>query len=593
MHPEMIGPFKIDRKIGAGGMGNVYRGIHQETGQVAAIKVLPASMAREDGFVQRFNREIGALKQLSNRHIVQLFGNGETDDGSYYYAMEFVDGVTLTTEIIDRRRLPWSEVIDISLQIATALKAAHDAGIVHRDLKPSNLMLTKERVIKLADFGVAHVFASTRLTRTGGIVGTAEYMSPEQAKGQRATGKSDLYSLGIVMYTMLTGKPPFTGQTANDILQKHQYAQFDKPSRYVPDVPRLLEELICQLLEKDPSRRVPDALVLIRRLEQIRSRIEFAERSAKFSEEVTRDRDQPGPPGQAAHPDEPQSSDDGIHHPGPATLVRDLLRNDAADSLRKSPIARFFDNTFVLLALLGLIILGGFYFTRRNAVDPMQQLERARAVLSSRPGSGWIRTRDEILQPLLNDPELESQHPEIRSMIGQVDQFEFCRSLRVTAANGSSAQSEIQRLIRMSFEEYSSGNPTDAIQQLEAVTAMVRGDSEYRYLREFLIDTLQQWTSEQTTVGRRSLIENLLKSAEVQIREHRTSTAGDALRAALKVYGNDESLKNELDACRALLATIPAADDITDESAAGTAPVADLEQNEELPISEDQKKLND
>ena len=172
MHPDKVGPYLIDRKIGAGGMGNVYHGVHELTQQEAAIKVLPVAMAREDGFVQRFSREIDALRQLSNRHIVQLFQDGETTDGTFYYAMEFVDGHTLTAEITNRKKLPWKDVIEYSMQIAAALKAAHDAGIVHRDLKPSNLMLTNDRVIKLTDFGVASLFASARLTRTGGVVGT-------------------------------------------------------------------------------------------------------------------------------------------------------------------------------------------------------------------------------------------------------------------------------------------------------------------------------------------------------------------------------------------------------------------------------------
>lgn len=548
MHPEVIGPYRIDRKIGAGGMGNVYRGTHSDTGQVAAIKVLPASMAREDGFVQRFSREIGALKQLSNRHIVQLFGNGETADGSYYYAMEYVDGVTLTTEIIDRRRIPWAEVIELSLQTASALKAAHDAGIIHRDLKPSNLMLTSDRVIKLTDFGVAHVFASTRLTRTGGIVGTAEYMSPEQARGQRATKRSDLYSLGVVMYAMLTGKPPFTGQTANDVLQKHQFAQYDKPSRYVPEIPRLLEELVCQLLEKDPGKRLPDALVLIRRLEQVRSRIEFAGRAEQLQQNSLNQSSD----GDSTL-DRSDSSEPGVHSPGPATMVRDLLRNDAAETLRKSPIARFFDNTIVLVSLLGLIIVGGIYMSRRNSVTPQHQLERAREILNYRAGSAWLRARDDLLQPLIADDAFREQHAEIRRMIGQVDQFEFCRSLRVSAASDNSAQSELQRLIRRAFEKYSSGSPLEAILQLESVEAIVREDPEYRFLRQFLVETLQQWSSEQTIAGRRSLLENLLKTAETQILEHRTTTAAESLKGALLLYNGDNSVATELAACQRLL----------------------------------------
>ena len=136
MHPDRIGSYRIDRKIGSGGMGNVFLGVHEKTGQEAAIKVLPASMAREDGFVIRFSREIDALKSLSSPYIVKLFQNGTSDDGSYYYSMEFVDGETLTSMISRRKKIPWQEVIDISLQIARALKAAHNAGIVHREWKP-------------------------------------------------------------------------------------------------------------------------------------------------------------------------------------------------------------------------------------------------------------------------------------------------------------------------------------------------------------------------------------------------------------------------------------------------------------------------
>ena len=178
MHPEQVGPWRIERRLGTGGMGNVYLGTHTQSSEQAAIKVLPASIAREEGFSERFGREIQALRQLSNRHIVAFFQNGVCEDGTLFYAMEYVDGPTLTAEIQSRKRLPWREVLGLALQAATALKAAHDAGVIHRDLKPSNLMLTRDRVLKLADFGVASLFASSRLTQAGSVIGTAEYMSP-------------------------------------------------------------------------------------------------------------------------------------------------------------------------------------------------------------------------------------------------------------------------------------------------------------------------------------------------------------------------------------------------------------------------------
>ncbi|MBL8818995.1 MAG: serine/threonine protein kinase [Planctomyces sp.] len=549
MHPERIGPYRIDRKIGAGGMGNVYHGVHEVSGQVAAIKVLPASMAREDGFVQRFEREIAALRQLNNRHIVELYGNGETEDQSYYYAMEFVDGVTLTTEITDRKRLPWQEVIDLSLQIAYALKAAHDAGIVHRDLKPSNLMVTRDRVIKLTDFGVAHVFATTRLTRTGGVVGTAEYMSPEQARGQRATKRSDIYSLGAVMYAMLTGRPPFTGATANDILQKHQFAQCDKPSRYVPEIPRLLEEFVCQLLEKDPARRPADAVVLIRKLEQIRSRIDFSERQL---ETETIERPAPGVTVRG-----PSAIDPDVHHPGPATLVRDLLREEARSSLNKSPVARFFDNTFVLIALFGLVVAVGVYLSRRNHVDPNEQFARAQSILKASPGPAWLRARDELLQPLLSVDEMDKHFEEIREMIGQINQYEFTRSLRITSASDGSEQSEIQRQIRRAFEMQSNGDPVEAVRQIDSVLSMIKEDRSYYFLSKFLQETKTQWSTDQNIAGRRAVAQRSLSEARKAQEDGNSERARELVNAILQIYGSDKSMSQEIQYCQEILDKLP------------------------------------
>ncbi|HTI51930.1 MAG TPA: serine/threonine-protein kinase, partial [Planctomycetaceae bacterium] len=268
MNPEQIGPYRISEKLGSGGMGNVYLGEHVETGEKAAVKVLTASLAREAGFVERFNREIDAMRKLDNPHIVKLFDSG-VDGENYYYAMEHVPGETLLGLMRREKRLPWRKALDIAIQVCRALKSAHDAGIIHRDLKPSNLLVTDEGFIKLTDFGVAQVFASGRLTVTGGIIGTAEYMSPEQAQGKRANKQSDLYSLGALLYAMVTGRTPFSGSTAVEVIQKHKFGLFDRPSLFAPELPQRVEETICKLLEKEPAKRFPDAFVLLRHLEQL------------------------------------------------------------------------------------------------------------------------------------------------------------------------------------------------------------------------------------------------------------------------------------------------------------------------------------
>jgi len=551
MHPDRVGPYRIDRKIGAGGMGNVYLGVHETTGQEAAIKVLPASMAREEGFVQRFSREIDALRQLSNRHIVQLFHDGTTSDGTFYYAMEYVNGVTLTTEITDRKRIPWKEVIELSLQISAALKAAHDAGIIHRDLKPSNLMLTREKVLKLTDFGVASLFASTRLTRTGGVVGTAEYMSPEQARGQRASRRSDLYSLGAVMYVMLTGRPPFTGPSANDILQKHQFGQFDKPSRYVPELPRLLEELVCQLLEKDPAKRLPDALVVMRRLEQIRTRMELLENTI---ESETLERPAPGMTVSSGE----AGMDEEMHHPGPATMVRNMIREDVKSSLLKSPVAKFFDNTFVLITLLALIIGFGVWMNRRSVSDPKDQLNHARGVLEKDPSYAWLRARDELLQPLLEAKALPENEDEIRLLIAQVEQYDFCRALRADPDSSKDAATELQRLIRRAFDTFSNGDPVAAKEQLEAVRDISSSDLRNRYLNRFLSETLEKWEKDPLTTGRIQLLKAVLDEARIQIEEGKDLPAvRRSLEASLRLYSGDRAVAEQVSQLNDLLKQLP------------------------------------
>ncbi len=551
MHPDHVGPYRIERKIGAGGMGNVYLGVHKVTGKTAAVKVLPASMAREEGFVQRFRREIESLRKLSNRHIVELYEDGETEDATFYYSMEYVSGSTLTAEITDRKRLPWKEVIEFSLQIASALKAAHDAGIVHRDLKPSNLLLTEDRMIKLTDFGVASLFATSRLTRTGGIVGTAEYMSPEQARGQRAARRSDLYSLGVVMYAMLTGRPPFTGPTANDILQKQQFAQFDKPTRYAPEIPRMLEDLVCQLLEKDPSKRPNDALVLMKRLEQIRSRLQYQE---DHSESPTIAR----PAAVSTDSEEFHEASTPSGHPGPATMVRNVMRDEAKAAREKSAVGKFFDNIFVLLTLFTLIIAIGFWMSRRPRVDPLQNLNSARSILSQPAGPAWIRARDEYLQSLLDNKLLPDDEPEIRSMIDKADQYEFTHTLRADKDSSATAETEINRVIRKTFDQYNDGDAAIAREQLRLILNVVEADPRNTYLTEFLTKTLEQWDGKPLSNGRDELFARVLAQANAAGNDPaKTKASRSALQALIELYKNDETVREQVVLAKSLLESFP------------------------------------
>jgi serine/threonine-protein kinase len=264
--------------------------------------------------------------------------------------MEFVEGQTFEELLHEQDRLPWPEVLEAALQICPALKHAHDRGIIHRDLKPPNLMRTADGVVKLTDFGIAKVFASTQLTATGGIVGTAEFLSPEQAAGKPATRRSDLYSFGVVLYTLITGRTPFQGESFVDLLHKHRFGQFDRPQKFVPDIPYELDAVICQLLEKDPARRPADGLVLQRLLESIRRKLERKAHptAAGMPREHTL-ADNPRAPGQPDNGEE-----------GPATLMSRLMRQELDRQNRGGPVNQFFNRPWVLVPLfllcVGLIV---------------------------------------------------------------------------------------------------------------------------------------------------------------------------------------------------------------------------------------------
>jgi uncharacterized protein YneF (UPF0154 family) len=227
-------------------------------------------------------------------------------------------------------------------------------------------LLDKDGVVKLTDFGVAQLFAAQRLTVTGGVIGTAEYMSPEQTEGKRATKTSDIYSLGAVLYVMLTGRPPFTGKSSLDILRKHQTAQFDRPSLYVPDMPRFLEEVVCQLLEKKPEDRFGDAHIVSLRLKEVVKRVELAHREESrelVGDELLAPTAVPtSSPEETAETRPAVQGGGGAGEPSPATIMRDMFKVEVDRDNRQSVLAQFFDQTWVLFVLFVLVILGGAYW---------------------------------------------------------------------------------------------------------------------------------------------------------------------------------------------------------------------------------------
>ncbi len=266
MLPSRLGPYRIVRKVGRGGMGTVYLGVDDSTGQTAAVKLLAAEMAQQSDFRERFKGEIETLRKLNHPNIVQILGFGQ-DEEQFFYSMEFVSGSSLEEQLGRGRVFSWREVAQFGIDAARALRHAHDRGVVHRDIKPGNLLLTDEGMLKLSDFGIARLFGSERLTGMGSVLGTAEFMAPEQAEGRDVDPRSDLYSLGGVLYVLLARRPLYSARSFAEMLEK-QRIEKPAPLRHVAaDVPAELEQIIHRLLEKDPDRRFGTATVLERRLQ--------------------------------------------------------------------------------------------------------------------------------------------------------------------------------------------------------------------------------------------------------------------------------------------------------------------------------------
>lgn len=608
MDSKQIGPWEIGRKLGAGGMGTVYLGTHNETGRQAAVKVLPASLAREEGFIERFKREIASMEQLKSPHIVEFYESGNDGD-TYFYAMEFVDGETLTSRLKRDKRMPWPEVIDLCLQICRALKVAHNSGIIHRDLKPSNLMLATDGTVKLADFGVAQVFASQKLTITGGIVGTAEYMSPEQAKGQRATKKSDLYSLGAVMYVMLTGRPPFSGKTSLDVIHKHQFAMFDRPGLYATDMPRQLEEIVCKLLEKEPDKRYPDSYVLSLRLAEVQKRYAWqnAQRAAEsaalsgsavpstaHNAEMTEAGASPRPaddsplsptvlipdamgqniplgatiPTPAAamnsanspvlgatltSPSSQRASTDpdATRHlsppsQGPGTIMRNLMRKALSEQQDGGPLGRVFDKTWVQLASLVMLIVVCVWLFQNRDLPPREHLKLAEAIATQTEAtaSELGEAKLHLERALKQDSKLEKEVETARDRLR-------IHELRNELRRGRDKQevsktSEPSRILKLAQKHSDNHDYAQAERKLRALIAMTDGQPELRDVHSKATQLLNVLMDERTQRAASNWLPTALARASKLASDGKPDEARAVWSAIIELYADDPSVEEQV-----------------------------------------------
>ena len=281
---QLSGRYRLDAQIGAGGMSTVYRALDQTLERRVAIKLLHREIATDSDPLERFRREARAVAQLSHPHIVGVIDAGE-DEGRPYIVFEYVEGETLKERIRRMGRLPMDEAIAYAIEIARALGCAHSHHIVHRDVKPQNVLIDEEGSAKVTDFGIARTLDQEGLTADGRVLGTTDYVSPEQALGHDVNGQSDIYSLGVVLFEMLTGDVPFHGENQVSVAMKHVREDMPDLQLRRPEASATLASVLDRMTDKDLRRRYPDATTLIGDLEEALA-IEAA-RSGRSTGEAT------------------------------------------------------------------------------------------------------------------------------------------------------------------------------------------------------------------------------------------------------------------------------------------------------------------
>ncbi len=410
-------------------MGTVFRGRHCETGELHAVKVLSPFYSNDDHFRGRFESEIQALLKLDHPNIVKLISYGQ-DDGNLFFSMELIEGNSLFQMQKKGHRFNWRECIQVAKDICQGLRHAHDRGIIHRDLKPGNLLMTDFNSVKITDFGIAKSFGSSQNTGEN-IVGTMDFMSPEQAKGETVTFRSDLYSLGAVLYTLMSGRPPFSANSIEESLRNLTRVPAPRIGASVPNVPEEMEDLIAKLMEKKPERRIATALALSHQLAEIElalkghseaktaesgSRLDSSRENrtqsfkrdsatiAHFEGDSTSNKKR-----ESAHPPElPTRADltvaeDNILPVGKPPKKLKVGRPDFYNRVGQKdrevviapdddPIESQYGKGILptLLMLLGVVALGTFLFTRSQKVPSADQLYTE--IQSARPQSVLVQT---------------------------------------------------------------------------------------------------------------------------------------------------------------------------------------------------------
>jgi hypothetical protein len=521
MAVRQIGPFQLEKQIGVGGMGVVYLATYLKNGRKVALKLLSPAFSSDEDLLARFEREMKILKKLKNENIVQYFGGGRHGK-QHFYAMELMPGGSLEELIKKKGRLPWEQVIELTLQMVNALEYAHKHQIIHRDLKPPNFLFDEAGKLKLSDFGIARDTQATALTAAGKTVGTYAYMAPEQISGGHPiAGKTDLYSLGCVMFQMLTGETPFQADSAAQMLFKHLDEKPPRVTASAIDCPVWLDAVVLKLLSKDPQDRYFDALTVQVALEEVLQKV--AEQTSIAKQTTI------GGPTSVTMDDV---------HPG----LRKLLQSNKKKKKRrkKKKFVPIYERFWFLVICLFLLI-GGVTW----GIWPLSENElftKAKVLMQSDDPDEWSKAREKYLDKLLAKYP-DSQHAtEAEEYIDRIEMHLAERRAIISAERNRKPKSIGEGMF---VEAWRAEQARDRITALAKYRSMIEllKDSEkdraYANLAKRKIIEIQQTGGDDDL----KLINAAIRRAEEHLAKGEKLEADKTFSSIIEVYGSNQEFE--------------------------------------------------
>ncbi len=521
MQNRSIGPFELEDQLGAGGMGVVYRAKYTKTGQRVALKVLSPGLQEDEKLIARFTRELEILKKLKHPNIVQCYGGGRLG-AQRFYAMELVEGGSLSELLKKKGKFDWQQVIEYGIQICAALEHAHENGVVHRDLKPANLMLDKSGRIKLADFGLARISDATALTAAGKTLGTFAYMAPEQISGSSPiTAKTDLYAFGVVLFELVTGKTPFQTETTAELLMQHLTKKPPRVCTEVLDCPIWLEKVILNLMEKEPDKRPRDALAVEQALREVNEKV--AHNVSVAEHNVT------GEPTGIA-----------VSTTGEADIAKNLLKRKKKKKADSSPI---YEKTWFLATCLAVVVGFVAFLMWPKSEDRLFALAQEKMKSEKVEDREYAKT--EYLDELIRRFPDGKHAAEAKKFVEDVETDRVEKLLMVKIEKGRDLKDEVELLFKKAYDYEQFGDRVTALEQYNSLVTVFNGQEKAAPVRNLARRRAVQLEKSggQSASERLQLLTNTLKKADQLDLNGQALDAKNIWRSLKSLYRDNQELQ--------------------------------------------------